>query len=304
MQKFAVHLNRACVFYEVCPDMSPDERPGKRIIGSLALGILVALANYALDVSFARLKVVPATTVLNDLIIGAAAGLLAYIWISRQTAKHALQMSREKLMQVAINEERKRIALELHDTVCQAQAAAVMHMEMAGDSLKGDSRAQEHLHKALHLVRGSMTEMRCALWDLYPEELQKVDFQNAIEFLIKDLTAENGLSVQFSLNGTIRRLPEAIEKGLLRISKEALSNVVKHAHAHEVRVELSLDSQQVQLCVRDDGQGFQPELQSGSFGMTSMQERTKALGGMWTIHSEPGSGTEIHASIPIPPPLN
>jgi len=284
--------------------MSPDEKLGSRIIGSFALGVLVGLANYTLDVSFARLGVLPATNVLNDLIIGALSGLLAYIWVSRQAAKHAQELNAEKLMQGAVQEDRKRIALELHDTVCQAQAGAIMHMECASDALGENSADREHLQRALHLVRGSMAEMRCALWDLYPDELQKSDLKNAIESLVKDLTTGNGIHVQFSLGGMIRRLPPETEKGLLRISQEALSNVVKHAQAREVRIELFLDSQRARLCVKDDGQGFLPGPNSGSFGLTSMEDRTKALGGVWTIQSEPGRGTEVHASIPIPPAMN
>ena len=189
-------------------------------------------------------------------------------------------------------------------TVCQAQTGAIMHLECAGDSLGDNLEAREHLHRALQLIRGGMTEMRCALWDLYPEELQKADLRSAIEFLVKDLTAGNGLSVQFSFDGKIWRLPPETEKGLLRISQEALSNVVKHARAREVRIEVFLDSQRARLCVKDDGQGFLPELNSGSLGLTSMEDRTKALGGVWTIQSEPGCGTEVHASIPISPAMN
>jgi signal transduction histidine kinase len=280
--------------------MSPDERLGRRIIGSFLLGVFIALANFVLDIFFARMGTARDATVLNDLIIGAAAATFAYIWVSRQDVKHVLELSKEKLMQEAVQRERKRMALELHDTVCQAHTATIMHLELADDSMGENLTAGEHLHRALKLVRGSMTEMRCALWDLYPEELQKVDLKNAIESVVKDLTTDNKLSVQFSLNGTIRRLPPEIEKGLLRISQEALSNVVKHARAREVRIELFLDSERARLCVKDDGQGFQPELSAGSFGLTSMQDRTKALGGVWTVYSEPGRGTEIHASIPIP----
>ncbi len=281
--------------------MSPDERLGRRIIGSFVLGLCVALANRALDVAFARMGASRDTNVLNDLIIGVAAGVLAYVWVSRQDVKHALEMSKEKLLQEAVQSERKRMALELHDTVCQENSATIMHLELADDSLGEDPAAQGHVRRALQLVRGSMTEMRCALWDLYPEELQTVDLKNAIENLAKDLAGNNGLCVQFSLDGTIRRLPLEIERGLLRISQEALSNIVKHAKAREVRIDLFLDSERARLCVKDDGQGFQPELNAGSFGLTSMQDRTKALGGIWTIHSEPGRGTEVHASIPIPP---
>ena len=281
--------------------MSPDERLGRRIIGSLVLGLGVAMANFALDRLFARMEGARDTNVLNDLIIGAAAAVLAYAWVSRQDVKHALELSREKLMQEAIHAERKRMALELHDTVCQAHAGAIMHLELAGDFLGDNPAARTHVHRALQLVRGSMTEMRCALWDLYPEELESLDLKNAIELLVKDLTADNGLSVQFSVDGKVRRLPLDIEKGLLRISQEALSNIVKHAQAREVHIDLFLDSERARLSVKDDGQGFEPDLNARSFGLTSMQDRTKAMGGIWTIHSEPGRGTEVHASIPIPP---
>lgn len=284
--------------------MSPDERLGRRIIGSFVLGLGIAMANFALDRLFARMGAARDTNILNDLIIGAAAAVLAYVWVSRQDVKHALELSREKLMQEAIQAERKRMALELHDTVCQAHTGSIMHLELAGDFLDDNPAARTHVHRALQLVRGSMTEMRCALWDLYPEELEKLDLKNAIELLVKDLTADNGLSVQFSLDGKIRRLPLDIEKGLLRISQEALSNIVKHAQAREVRIDLFLDSERARLSVKDDGQGFQPDLNAGSFGLTSMQDRTKAMGGIWTIHSEPGHGTEVHASIPIPPVMS
>jgi signal transduction histidine kinase len=172
--------------------LSPDEKFGRRILGSFAIGVFVALGNYALDVFFLRLGVAPATTVLNDLIIGAAAAFLAFYWASRQDARHELELSAEKLTQEAVHKECKRIALELHDTVCQAHTGATMHLECATDSLRENLAAREHVSRALQLVRGSMTEMRCALWDLYPEELQKSDLKNAIESLVKDLTAGNG----------------------------------------------------------------------------------------------------------------
>lgn len=284
--------------------MLRDTNFGRRVIGALALGAFVALVNYVLDISFVRLGIAPATTALNDLIIGAAAGSFAYFWMSRQIAKNEETLSSQKLMEETVQSERKRIALELHDTVCQAQAAAIMHLECAGDSLDGNSEAREHVFRALQLVRESMTEMRCALWDLFPEELQKIHLKGAMEHLLKDLVAGNGLTARFSLEGMIRPLPPEIEKVLLRISQEALSNVVKHAQAREVQVELFLDSQRARLCVKDDGLGFEPQEDGGSFGLTSMQDRAKALGGVWTIHSEPGRGTEVQASIPIPPTIN
>jgi signal transduction histidine kinase len=146
-----------------------------------------------------------------------------------------------------------------------------------------------------------MAEMRCALWDIYPDELQTATLGSAIERLSRDLTAGTPLDVRYSQRGTVRRLPPDVERNLLRISQEALSNVVRHAKAHEVEIDLFLDAQQARLCIKDDGQGFVTDMTPGSFGLTFMQDRARALGGLSWIRSEPGRGTEVHASIPIPP---
>ena len=161
--------------------MSPDEKFGRRVIGAFSLGVSVALVNSIIDVFFKRLGVPTASTFLNDLIIGAAAGLFAYFWMSRQNAKNELEFSTQMRMEEAVHLDRKRIALELHDTVCQAQTGAIMHLECADDSLGANPEAREQVTRALQLVRMSMSEMRCALWDLYPEELQKQILKSAIE---------------------------------------------------------------------------------------------------------------------------
>ncbi len=284
------------------PAPPANEGLGRRILGTVVFGALVGLANFALDRALDRMGVERATTVLNDVAIGLAAALLAYIWVSRQAARHAVALAEEGRLQAALDAERKRIALELHDTVGQAHAGAVLHLECARDELAGASPAREHMHKALQLVRASTTEMRCALWDLYPEELQKVSLTRAIESTANDLAAGNGLAVRCLFDGMVRRLPPEAEKVLLRISQEALSNVLRHAQAREVRIELSFDAREARLSVRDDGRGFEPGLYARSLGLTSMRNRARALGGEWAISSEPGRGTEVRASIPVPPP--
>ncbi|MFY9852522.1 MAG: sensor histidine kinase [Terracidiphilus sp.] len=284
--------------------MFTDEKPGRRFVGSLFLGVGVALASFALDAFFDRRDGTLATNALNDSIIGAAAAFIAHIWVSRRDARHAQQLVTERLMQETIHKERKRIALEIHDTVGQAHAGAIMYLELASESLGTSQVARDHVRRALRLVCGSMTEMRCALWDLYPEELQKLDLASAIECLVKDLTSGDGLIVHFSADGSVRRLPLEVEKALLRICQEALSNAVKHAQAHEVRINLLFNSREARLTIKDDGQGFLPEEQSEGFGLISMQDRARSLGGVWTIRSELGSGTDVHVSIPIPPMMD
>jgi signal transduction histidine kinase len=284
--------------------MPPDEKPRRRVFGAVILGLFIAVVNYVLDRVFDRLGHPSATTFFNDLIIGSAAGLFAFIWMARQAARNALARQAEKLSEEILQKERKRIALELHDTVCQEQTGAILQLEVAGNRMEDNSKEREHVFRALHLIRESNMEMRCALWDLYPEELQKVHLKGAIESLVKDLISSNELTARLSVEGMIRPLPADVEKCLLRISQEALSNVVKHAQAHEVQIDLFYDSCAARLKVKDDGLGFQPTSAPRSFGLNSMQERTRALGGEWTIHSEPGHGTEVHASVPIPPAMD
>lgn len=283
------------------PAQPANDKLGRRILGSVGLGVLVGLANFALDRAFDRLGIERATTVLNDVAIGAAAALLAYIWVSRQAVRYARALAEETRLQAALSAERKRIALELHDTVGQAHAGAVLRLDCARDALDGGAPARDDVDKALQLVRASMTEMRCALWDLYPEELQKVSLTGAIQSMANDLVVGRGLAVHCSFDGVVRRLPPEAEKGLLRISQEALSNVLKHAQASEVRIDLCFDAHQARLSVKDDGRGFQPDRHHASLGLTSMRNRASALGGEWAISSGEGRGTEVRVSIPIPP---
>lgn len=289
---------------KVFKEMSPGERLGRRIFGSLALGAFAAAANIALDIFVSRRDGVHATNTVNDFLIGAVVGLLGYAWVSRRESKQALELSTERLTREAIDNERKRIALEIHDSVGQALAGAIMHLELASDFLAMNQTAREHVRRAFQLVCGSMTDMRCALWDLYPEELQKLDLKSAIECLVKDWTTNDGLKVHFCVNGLPRRLSLETEKALLRICQEALSNAVRHAQAREVRIQLFFDSQEVRLHVKDDGCGFQPGQISESFGLISMQNRVLSSGGVWALHSEPGCGTDVQVSIPIPLAMN
>jgi signal transduction histidine kinase len=277
--------------------MSPEEQVARRITSASVIGGLAALANFALDFSLDRLGIVLATNALNDLLIGIATGTMAYIWISRQAAAHARELSSEKIKQRAVDEERKRIALELHDTVSQDLTSIVLQLESAGQNVNQHSEIVEGI---LQTARRGLAEMRYALWDLYPEELGRLDLGGAIERLSKDVATGTPLNVQCSVNGLIRRLPPNVEKNLLRISQEALFNVVKHAKAHEVSIELLLDEQRAELSVKDDGQGFQADSIPAGFGLQTMHDRATLLGGDFHICSECGHGTEIRASIPIP----
>ena len=146
-------------------------------------------------------------------------------------------------------------------------------------------------------------ELRRSIWDLRTRELEQFDLANALRQSAEHLV--DGLSVDlvFSTLGEKRRLPEVIEENVLRIGQEALTNVVKHAHASRVRITLEMNAANLRLAVEDDGIGFaspsSPYPGGNHFGLLGMFERAKRLGGLVTIDSVIGRGTRIEVEIPV-----
>lgn len=256
-----------------------------------------------MDICFAHFGVSPAGTVLNDLIVGIVAALLAYAWATLLVERHFRDQLAQRIKKVAVLEERNRIARELHDTVAQKLAAIVLQLE-AGDSLlRGQPVVRMRLHRAADLAREGVREARESVWNLRPEALRGQNLSGAFARLAKDLTEGTQIRVEFSFGGSIRQIPENVERDLLRIGQEALTNAVKHSRANKVNVTLALAEEQVGLSVEDDGIGFVPRSQDvpGSFGLAGMQERARALGGMAWIYSQPGRGTSVQAVLPLGP---
>jgi signal transduction histidine kinase len=130
--------------------------------------------------------------------------------------------------------------------------------------------------------------------------LEQGGLKQALESLVHGLTAGTPIKGECTIEETQYPLPSHVETNLLRIAQEAFVNALKHARASAIQVELTFGSQAVSLCVRDNGQGFNPELLRGQgFGLVGMRERIQSLGGQLTIASQPGQGTEVIAVIPL-----
>jgi signal transduction histidine kinase len=219
----------------------------------------------------------------------------------------SIQLTRlaERGQQSAVLEERNRMAQEIHDTLAQGFTGIVVHLEVAEDALAGDSEeARAHLQRAQNLARQSLAEARRSVWALRPRALEKTELAGALQNLADQLAADMPMHVKFSIRGTARSLPAKIEANLLRIAQEALTNVFKHAHAKEVRIELTFDERGTCLGVSDDGIGFDPSLkaQDSGFGLVSMRERAQGMGGELTLTSQPGCGTQVLVVVPLPVP--
>jgi signal transduction histidine kinase len=146
-----------------------------------------------------------------------------------------------------------------------------------------------------------MNEARRYVWDLRSQELQKKDLPSALRDTTRRLTAENNVEAFVEVTGPSRSLPPSIETNLLRIGQEAINNAVKHAEANRIDVRLNFDTRSVQLSIRDDGRGFDPndQVADGHFGLIGMRERAEQIGGVLTIHSANERGTQIAVDVPL-----
>lgn len=224
------------------------------------------------------------------------------IWLARDISEQraAALRERKQAQEASILSERNRIARDIHDTLAQALTGVVVHMEAAKVVVPEESKARTHIIQAQNLARDGLAEARRSVWALRSQVLEQGNLSQALERLVHGLTAGTPIKGQCRIEETRYPLPGDVETNLLRIAQEAFVNALKHAHANAVQVELTFGSQAVSLCVRDNGQGFNPELQRGKgFGLVGMRERIQSLGGQLTIASQPGQGTEVIAVVPL-----
>lgn len=272
-----------------------------RFLAGLEVCLCVAVIGFGLNRFSGHPHISPAAMIFNDLIIGAIAAALALFFVARQGRMHERAASEERARQEGILKERSRIGREFHDGLAQYLAGVILQLEAAKESFDQSSDTGKHERRALELAREGLRETRRSLQGMLPETLETDGLSGAIARMGKELTAETPLDLQLSFSGAVRELSADREKALLRIGREALANIVKHANAQHAQVRLSFGKQEVRLCITDDGQGFQTGPHSAGFGLRSMEERTKVLNGSLSIRSERGRGTQLEASIPIPP---
>lgn len=215
-------------------------------------------------------------------------------------------------MTQAQEEERLRLARELHDETIQSLvvlAQRIQMLELALPATEDMRPAREQLRALSAMVRQTLQGIRRLIQDLRPLYLEELGLVPALEALVQS-TAGEGLEISLEVSGEERRLSPDVELAVYRIAQAALSNVVRHARARHARLHLEFGLEGVTLTVEDDGQGFEPpefpgELAlRGHFGLMGMYERAARLGGHFSIHSAPGQGTRIVVFLPsrsLPP---
>lgn len=197
-------------------------------------------------------------------------------------------------------EERRRIARELHDDTIQNLLAIQRTLELQQTQIANP----DQLQKLQELVEQTSRGLREISRDLRPMILEDLGLIPALRELLKLHPERESWEAQLQVNGMEKALESDVELALYRITQEALTNVGKHAHAGKVVVSMQFGAGQVRLAIKDDGSGFEPPssvsrlAQQGSFGLMGIQERVWAIGGELQIVSGPGQGTRIEVSVP------
>ncbi len=226
-------------------------------------------------------------------------------------AVHAARLNRQLLTRAAEHEgllerfvafqeqERRRIAAEVHDGVTQAVVSLSFHLAAAAEAIEEDPPfAAEQVATARHLAELAVAEARAAVAGLRPPMLDDLGLADALQSLAST-SAADGTEVTCDLSLEVP-VPDHVAVATYRIAQEALQNAAKHARASAVLLQVTASPGEVGVRVRDDGVGIAGEPNPG-FGLDGIRERAELLGGALTVASHPGRGTDILVHLPLPP---
>jgi signal transduction histidine kinase len=217
--------------------------------------------------------------------------------------RERLQTLSRKLMEVQ-EVERRHIARELHDEIGQVLTAVKISLQTI-QRLPEATPVTSYLDESVNITAQALQQVRNLSLDLRPSMLDDLGLVAALRWYVDRVGQRTGLAPHFVSDSLVERLPPEVESACFRIAQEALNNVVKHARAQGVTVELKQNGQVLVLSVRDDGLGLdvaaarQRAALGQCFGLLGMQERVLLVGGEMEITSKPGAGTEILARFPL-----
>ena len=202
----------------------------------------------------------------------------------------------------AQDEERRRVARELHDGIGQYLMAIKMASEVTLEKFKGDDRMAA-LAGSLKLIDQCTAEVRTMSHLLHPPLLEEVGLASAVPWYVEGFAERSGIKVNLQMPASFHRLPQAVELVLFRVLQESLTNIHRHAGSKRATIQLRIDAHSAALSVEDDGKGFasangQPH--KPGVGIAGMRERVRELGGEFRITSA-ATGTKVEAVVPMTP---
>lgn len=207
----------------------------------------------------------------------------------------------------AQEEERRRVAREIHDGPAQTLANVVLRTEITDRLLsKGDLEGtQKELAQLRELIKDSVADLRRIIFDLRPMALDDLGLAPTLRRYLENMKERASVPVEFLVFGAERRAEPAVEVAMFRLIQEAVGNAARHAKPRRIVVRLEFTPQLVRVSVEDDGVGFDTaaamsrSADRGSFGLLGMRERIELLDGEWGVHSVPGKGTRVTAALSL-----
>lgn len=206
----------------------------------------------------------------------------------------------------AQEEERIRIARELHDGLAPYFLDFIFKLEMLEAQLAGFPLLADSLEELKEKAREGLRDLRQVIGDLRPSALDVLGLEKSLSIYLERFAAENGLAVEFITRGDLEKLDSLTEVTIFRVAQEALSNIARHADAARVRFMLRGDDGWVEMVVEDDGAGFverdvREKIVTGEcLGIKGMRERAELMQGDLVIDTRPGDGTKVSFSFPVP----
>jgi len=206
----------------------------------------------------------------------------------------------------AQEQERKRLARELHDGVGQTLLIIKNRAFLAGQVPDAPARVVEQLNEISHIAMQAIEEVREISYALRPFQLDWLGLTKAIQAMLAKVSCAGGFKVSADIDSVYGLFSPEAEINLYRIAQECLTNIAKHARAALVEVTIRKAEPQLTIAVQDDGCGFdasclQASRGGGGLGLIDISERVRILGGQLLIHSQPGQGTRLNMTIPLPP---
>ncbi|MCD4663762.1 MAG: sensor histidine kinase, partial [Bacteroidales bacterium] len=208
-----------------------------------------------------------------------------------------------KSLVIGQEEERKRIAKELHDGLGVILSTAKMHFSKA---LESKTEEPDLIKKATRLLEQAATDVRRISHNMMPGVLTRLGLVEAIEDIFDELNEIPGTQAISSITGEEIRLPENTEIMLYRVFQEIINNTLKHANATEIGLNLNFMSDHLRISLSDNGKGFNVEekMLTKSIGLNSIQSRVNFINGNLRLESSPGHGTNYNMVIPYPKNIN
>ncbi len=286
------------------------------LIAFIASGLLISVAiNFALLklalTPITRLRETMKQAQAGDLTLKAPvtghdpdADQLATTFNSMLQAIDDLSKSRARHILHAQEEERKRIARELHDETSQALTSLLISLALLEESVT-DPVGRARICDTRTLAHETLRAVRNMSLDLRPSALDDLGLLPALRWYVKEYQQKCGVEAELTASGLKERLPSEVETALYRMIQESLTNTARHAHARHVWVTLTEDGLLLRATVRDDGRGFdaagmmRKRWQERGLGLAGMQERAALLDGSVEIESEPGAGALVTVTIPL-----